>query len=223
MLIKTEKIEGRIRNRSIKDHSGIKYNRLTAIRLIERKENKRHVWEFKCDCGATVNLAVNRVAMGKTKSCGCLLNEVLIERNTTHGLSRSHWQDYRTWKDMRSRCYNTGDSDYRLYGERGIRVCDRWSDFSVFLADMGRRPKGYTIDRIDVNGHYEPSNCRWATSKTQANNKRTNNYIEHNGVMKTLQGWCEEYGISHSKARYRLSAGMSFEEVFSDKDFRVDS
>jgi hypothetical protein len=86
---------------------------------------------------------------------------------------------------------------------------------------MGPRPLGYTLDRIDVNGNYDPSNCRWATHETQANNKRTNHVIEYRGVKKTLQQWCDEFGIDPSKARYRLSVGKALDVVFSQEDLRT--
>jgi hypothetical protein len=121
---------------------------------------------------------------------------------------------------MRGRCNNPSDSDFADYGGRGIKVCDAWADFAVFLADIGPRPEGYTLDRIDVNGGYSPKNCRWASATQQANNKRSNRTIEMDGVEKTLQQWCSEYGQAHSKVRYRLSRGMSLEDALKPGDFR---
>jgi hypothetical protein len=144
----------------------------------------------------------------------------LSERNTTHGLSRAQPREYRTWKDMRSRCNTPTDTDYPDYGGRGIRVCERWNDFAAFYADMGDRPRGMSIDRIDVNDDYAPDNCRWATAKEQANNKRSNHRIEFQGETKTLQQWCDELGIEQSKVRYRLRVGMPVARAFSLEDFR---
>ena len=145
----------------------------------------------------------------------------LAERNKTHGLSRVHVSTYRSWKDMRARVNRPKNKDFKDYGGRGIQICDRWSDFANFFADMGERPAGKTIDRIDVNGNYEPSNCRWADSTTQANNKRTNRKIELDGSTKNLQEWCRELGLDPSKVRYRLSQGWTVEDALNAwRDFR---
>lgn len=220
-MIKTEKMPGRQRNRPIKDHTGIVYGMLTAVHLVERREDKRHKWLFKCECGNEATISVNSVVSGHTKSCGCLLQEVLLKRNTTHGVTQVNKREYRSWKDMRARCNNPRDSDYKDYGGRGIKYCERWNDFSLFLLDMGDRPAGFTLDRIDVNGDYGPDNCRWASDKTQANNKRNNRFVEIDGVTKTLQEWSDIYGIDRSKVRYRLNQGWPVEKAFSYEDFRL--
>ncbi|MBA4220176.1 MAG: hypothetical protein C0458_05540 [Methylobacterium sp.] len=121
---------------------------------------------------------------------------------------------------MRARCSNPNDTDYADYGGRGIAVCSRWDDFAAFYADMGNRPDGHTIDRIENGGNYEPSNCRWAEAKTQANNKRSNRIITIGGDSKTLQAWCDQFGIEPSKVRYRLSRGWAPEAAFSPEDHR---
>ena len=121
---------------------------------------------------------------------------------------------------MRARCRNPNDTSFRDYGGRGIRVCDRWEDFASFFEDMGERPEGMTIDRIDVNGHYEPGNCRWADDITQANNKRSNVRITRDGVSKTLQEWADATGIKRETIRWRLRQGWPIDRVFSHDDFR---
>lgn len=145
----------------------------------------------------------------------------LSARNTKHGLSRTERATYRSWKDLRARCQNPNDSDYKDYGGRGITFDPRWEDFAVFFAEMGRRPEGMSLDRIDVNGNYEAGNCRWATAMTQANNKRSNHRIEWNGRSQTLMEWSRETGVDQSKARYRLKQNWPLEAVFSREDFRV--
>lgn len=221
MLIKTEKPEGRIRNRGLKDYSGMKWNRLEAVSFVSRDPKwGDHKWRFQCDCGNEHIAGIKRVRGGQTKSCGCALTDALIERNETHGLSRRHHRAYRIWKDMRQRCNNPNNSRYSDYGGRGVKVCDRWNDFANFIADMGDPPKLHSIDREDVNGNYEPNNCAWKTSKQQANNKRTNRVIEHNEEFKTLAQWCEIYDIEPSKVRYRLKQGWPTERAFSKEDFR---
>lgn len=215
------KMPGRVRNRPLKDYAGTRSGRLVAVRLVEPDPVWAcHKWLFACDCGGEVVAGIKNVLAGKTGSCGCLASERLVERNTTHGLSRQHPREYRSWKDMRSRCGNPNDSDYASYGGRGIRVCERWSGFAAFLADMGERPAGQTIDRRDVDGDYTPDNCRWATAKTQANNKTTSHRIEIDGVERTLQEWSEHFGVESSKVRWRLKQDWSPKQAFSQTDHR---
>lgn len=147
--------------------------------------------------------------------------EMMWERNSTHGLCRVYPREYRSWKDMRARCNNPNNTDFKDYGGRGIKVCARWENFAHFFDDMGDRPAGASIDRIDVNGDYSPENCRWADASTQANNKRSNHRISFQGATRTLQEWCRHFGLDHSKVRYRLSRGWELEKVFSLEDFRL--
>lgn len=221
MAIKLEALPGRLRNRPLKDYSGQRFGRLTAVSLLEREPlQNNHLWRFVCDCGTEKPIRIKSVRSGHTSSCGCMQREALASRNETHGLSRLKPREYRSWKDMRARCSNPNNDDYADYGGRGIRVCERWNDFSAFCADMGDRQAGRTIDRIDNNGNYEPGNCRWSEAKTQANNKRSNRVITMGGVSKTLQAWCDQFGIEPSKVRYRLSRGWSLEAAFSPEDYR---
>jgi len=218
----TEKPPGRQRNRPLKDYTGERFGRLVAIRFISRDlKYNGHKWLFACDCGEERIINIRSVTGGHTQSCGCLFSEIMVARNTTHGLSKANQREYRSWKDMRARCRNPNDTDWHLYGERGIRVCERWDDFANFLADMGRRPKAYTLDRIDTNGNYEPSNCRWATSKTQANNKRSNVCITVDGDTRTAQAWSDYYGIKRETVLWRLKQGWPVEKVLSRKDYRL--
>lgn len=145
----------------------------------------------------------------------------LVARNTKHGLLNDHAKTYRVWKDMRQRCLNPKNASYADYGGRGIGICARWDDFAAFLGDMGDRPDGMSLDRLDVNGGYEPSNCRWATDVEQAGNRRSSRLIEWRGECKPLQQWCREFGIEHSKVRYRLKAGWPLDLAFSSVDGRL--
>lgn len=178
------------------------------------------MWRCSCECGGEAILSSKAFRSGKTNSCGCLRREVLVARNTKHGLTVLHPKEYRSWKDMRARCQNKNDSDFKDYGGRGIKVTQRWDDFAAFYADMGDRPPLMTLDRVDVNRDYGPNNCRWASAETQANNKRTNRVIEWRGERKTLSQWCRVVGMEHSKAAYRLKQGWPVEDVFSLEDFR---
>lgn len=123
-------------------------------------------WKCKCDCGKTTIVVSQRLREGQTKSCGCFHKEVI----TKHGKHNS--ATYKVWENMLTRCRNPNTPFYKDYGGRGIRVCKRWLAFSNFLADMGERPKGLTLDRRNTNGHYCPSNCRWISSKLQLRNRR---------------------------------------------------
>ena len=222
MHIKAEKPEGRVRNRPLKDYAGQRWGRLTAVALIARdtSSENNHVWRFSCDCGGVKDAKIKLVRSGRTTSCGCVARETLAARNTSHGMTKTHSAEYRSWKDMRSRCNNSGDSDYADYGGRGITITPRWDDFETFAADMGRRPRGCTLDRIDVNGGYSPGNCRWADATVQANNKRSNRVIEHDGRAQTLQQWCREFGVEISKVRYRLSRGLPLPDALKPGDLR---
>jgi hypothetical protein len=224
-MLKTDIAAGRVRNRPIKDYAGQRFGRLVALELIRRDDSREnnHLWRFQCDCGAVTAKGIKSVRSGHTSSCGCLQREALVERNTTHGLTRKHKTTYRSWKDMRARCTNANHKDFKDYGGRGIAVCARWDEFPAFLADMGERPLGMTLDRVDVNQGYGPENCRWADAVTQANNKRSNRLIEWRGEVKTLLEWCRVLGMDQSKVGYRLrSAGMTPDDAFADKDYRIE-
>ena len=142
----------------------------------------------------------------------------LAEKNKTHGLSKE--PGYRSWKDMRARCLNPSNSEYKNYGGRGIGICERWSDFANFHADMGPRPNGLTLERINVNGNYGPDNCTWATRAEQMCNQRRNVKITIDGETKTLEHWARQRGILGSTASYRYRQGKPLEEVLSTRDLR---
>lgn len=128
---------------------------------------------------------------------------------------------YQSWRHMKSRCNNPSNLDYPNYGGRGITVCDRWlNDYDAFFEDMGERPKGFSLDRINNNGNYEPLNCRWATPTEQANNKRNNSILTINGKTQTLSQWAKEKNIHHTVLLYRINARLPPEQLFSHKKIK---
>jgi hypothetical protein len=134
--------------------------------------------------------------------------------NATHGMSRT--RTFYVWGGMRQRCSNPSDRSYCDYGGRGIRVCDRWADsFENFLADMGEAPKGMQIDRINNDGPYAPDNCRWTTPKRNSRNRRSNVYVEHNGVTRTVAEWAEVTGLERKTLEYRIRSGWPAEKALS--------
>lgn len=154
-----------------KDRVGDQHGRLTVISVAE-KQGKRVMWLCKCSCGNNKIIAGDN--LGYTKSCGCYQRERTIEAHFLHGHSirETRNREYRSWQAMRSRCLQPSCDGYKDYGGRGITICKQWDDFKVFLHDMGSRPPNTTLDRKNNDGNYEPSNCRWATPKEQANNTR---------------------------------------------------
>lgn len=149
------------------DITGDRYGRLTVLGRSDRKGR----WLCKCDCGRESEPSLGSLRNGSSKSCGCAQRDVASGINRTHGMSRS--SEYRIWAGMRKRCYSKKCKSYIDYGGRGIVVCERWSKFENFYEDMGQRPSpDHSLDRIDVDGNYEPSNCRWATAGEQARNRR---------------------------------------------------
>ena len=188
-----------------KDLSGQKFNKLTIIERSPNRGRYRTMWHCKCDCGNTTIVNADNLKYGRTKSCGCL-----NVGNIVHGFSRT--TENMIWNAMNQRTRNKNNKDYDRYGGRGITVCKRWSKFENFLKDMGPRPKGLSLDRIDNDKGYSPENCRWATSSEQARNTRRNNRITIDGVTKLVTDWFKESPVCIATYYHRKKRG------FSDRD-----
>lgn len=194
---------------------GKRFGRLKVVAFLGIKNRKRY-WMCKCDCGNEKEVYTAYLNNGKTRSCGCLLAEIRKVSGTKHGMANT--KTYSSWSCMIQRCTNPKHKGYKRYGGRGIKVCDAWLDFNEFYKDMGERPAGCTLDRIDVNGNYEKENCRWADNKTQHGNKTNSFKITYNVETHTLSEWARILGIPRNTLNNRLKRGKwSIEEAFEKK------
>lgn len=192
------------------DLIGRKFGLLTVIKKTDKKCNGKIVWECLCDCGNIVEVTGNHLRSGSVKSCGCIMKT----HGHSGGIDKKPSDTYTCWRSMIQRCYNNKNKRYKDYGGRGITVCEEWKYFTNFLSDMGERPNGKSIDRIDVNGNYEPSNCRWATTKEQQNNLRNNRKVVYNGKTLTITELAEIFDIDRYVLYARLKrAGWNIEKV----------
>ena len=184
------------------DRSGARFGRWTVLSHAGRSIHGKTLWLARCDCGTEREVVGQNLKNGLSSSCGCLLREKAVN-STTHGMSKSRM--YQSYATMISRCHNPNFPKFASYGARGISVCDRWrNDFAVFLSDMGERPEGMTLDRIDNDGNYEPGNCRWATAREQQINRRNTVRVTHSGRTLPLAEWSRETGIDYGTLRQRL-------------------
>lgn len=197
----------------MKNIIGNKYNKLTVLEL-ERKEKRNNHWRYyykcKCDCGKIKTLERDSIVFGGAKSCGCAFKGM----NAKHNLSST--RIYKIYLGIKKRCYNKKCHNYKNYGARGIIMCDEWlNDFMKFY-DWSLK-NGYkndlSIDRINVDGNYEPSNCRWANKETQCNNKTNNVYYEYKGEKLTGTQISKKYGVNYNTFRNRLKSGLTVKEA----------
>ena len=205
-----------------KDRTGQKYGRLLAIKYLYTNKRKKAVWLCKCECGKYIEVPSDNLAIGNTKSCGCLHSDMskekikkIIENQTKY--KKPHQKHIITvFNQIKTRCYNENCKAYKNYGGRGIKVCDKWLDnpnsFYEWSINNGYK-KGLSIDRIDVNGNYDPNNCRWATYMEQGNNKRNNIIVEYAGKIFTLAELCRTYNLSYNTTRKKLRKGKSIVEI----------
>lgn len=193
------------------DRTGHVYGRWT---LLSRIPGKRQ-YICRCECGVSKAVAMSHLRQGKSKSCGCLEKELASARSKTHGMSGT--VEYQAWINMRDRCSNPSAAHYDCYGGRGITVCCRWvNSFENFYEDMGPRPSTkHSIDRIDVNGNYQPQNCRWVTSKEQNRNTRTNTIVQYLGQGMCIAEAAELSGISQCTLSMRVRRGWDASRLFA--------
>lgn len=194
------------------DELGNRYGRLLVVGFAGVGVRKYALWRCRCDCGKEIVVPGNSLRKGNTRSCGCLSVDVSTERivkhNTTHG--KTHDPLYKRWSSMLTRCENPHVKNYKDYGGRGIKVCEEWHSFEAFYKwamESGYKPE-YTIDRIDNDGDYKPSNCHWTRGENQARNRRSTRFFTFKGETMCLADWALEYGVDPSNLQ-----GHSDEEI----------
>ncbi len=175
-----------------------------------------------CDCGNQTIVINSTLRTGSSQSCGCLRRERTSIARTSHGHTKGRYPSptYYSWVSMWQRCTNPNNKHFKDYGGRGIKICERWRQFGTFLEDMGVRPTGLTIERIENAKGYEPGNCAWETQKVQSRNKRTNRIYTVAGITGCILELCEHFGISFSTVSWRLRRNWSPEHAFT---FKPDS
>ena len=189
--------------------SGRKFNKLTVISYSNTKKGNTH-WNVKCDCGNSLVVNGSYLLNNHTKSCGCLQGSGIVTHGKTQTLS------YETWGRMKTRCLNAKNKDYKYYGGRGITICNRWrNSFENFYKDMGDRPDGMTLERIDNSKGYEPNNCKWATHEEQCNNKRNNCILTYRGISLNLVQWAKRLRINKSTLYWRIRQGWPIQKAFA--------
>lgn len=174
--------------------------------LITQNQYGKYRWLCLCNCGRETIVLSESLKSGNTKSCGCLCREITRQRSTKHGHKRRNKisKIYISWISMVQRCVNSNRKNYKNYGGRGITVCKRWGKFENFLEDMGEKPEGHQIDRIDNNGNYCKSNCRWTTPKQNSRNRSNHRIINFNGKTQCLSAWAEKFNIRVGTLRARI-------------------
>lgn len=199
-----------------KDITGIKFGKVVALgRSVFIGVKNR--WVFECECGNKFSSRKHNVTSGETASCGCYAKEQRLKGVKTHGLSRTKF--YRVWCSMRRRCNDPNVSEYKNYGGRGIKVCERWLDFNNFYDDMYSSYKeGLTLERTDNEKGYCKENCKWITHKEQHSNKRTTRLVTLDGETLCFRDTCKKFRINEGIAYSKLRKGMSYKQIFIMKE-----
>lgn len=192
-----------------KDLTGQTFGDWTVVKEVGNSNSKERLWLCRCSCGRERKVFQANLTRGLSLSCGYRAS------HGSHGMAKTG--EYKSWHAMIQRCGNPAKDNYASYGGRGIKVCERWlNSFEAFYTDMGPRPKPeYSLDRIDPNGDYEPKNCRWATSKQQQNNMRSNLRITYQGQTMTVEEWAERMGLPAPTIRKRLRLGWEVKRALT--------
>lgn len=193
--------------RPLIDLTGQRFGSWTAVAL-ERSTRHRTWWRVRCDCGFNTTIRGDSLRGGQSLQCAPC---AAASRSRTHGESRS--PTHISWTAMRNRCLNGNHADFPNYGGRGVRICPEWDSYERFVADMGERPRGMTLDRIDPDGDYRAANCRWATAMEQNRNRRKTVFLEADGRRQSLSAWAEELGFSHIMLYKRYAAGWTDDAI----------
>lgn len=192
---------------------GRRFGRLIVTELLGSNSN-RHYWRCICDCGNESEVATSPLLNGNTQSCGCAFRENSLAASTTHGMSGTPL--YSSWLRMLQRCEDKNCSDYQYYGARGITVCERWHSFELFYADVGERPEGMTLERINNNDGYGPDNFRWATRLEQMQNTRSTRQVEYEGRKWSISELARHCGIKPRTLNARINKlGYTVEQAVS--------
>lgn len=199
--------------------SGQRFGRWLVIRFygkrIYESGNEVSLYLCQCDCGNERLVLASNMRSGISESCGCLKEELTSKRATTHGMSKT--PIWFVWMNMHERCRNPNNTEWENYGGRGIRVCEEWKSFEGFFEDMKMPPTPkHTIERVDVNGNYEKSNCVWATHIEQGRNRRNNRVVTYDGQTRCLTEWAELLGINDGVISRRLNRGWSVERALTE-------
>lgn len=200
------------------DMTGRVYGRLTIIKRVPTPKHLRVThWECKCECGNLIVTSRPNLITGHTTSCGCYARELISGNKYRETHNESTTRLYYVWQNMKQRCYDESLENYKDYGGRGIKICDEWMEYANFAnwAKANGYKNNLSIDRIDVNGDYKPTNCRWVTMKQQNRNKTTTRYIELKGVKKSVGEWSEILNIPISTIINRLDRGCDAEEALN--------
>lgn len=200
------------------DRTGKKYGPWTGLHYIRTDltcGKRSPVWLFRCECGETKEIPTKRLS--RPPICSCRINKK--RREPVHGKCGS--RIYRIWSSMKTRCTCKSHASYARYGALGITICPEWLKFVNFLSDMGEPPTNiHSIDRVDNTKGYSKENCRWATPKEQANNRKTNRVIAFDGRSQSVSLWAEEKGLSKECISYRLNAGWDTEKALNSQSIR---
>ena len=198
--------------KKIELEAGQQYHRWTLIS--EVADSKSTKWLARCSCGTKKAVTASTLAAGRSKSCGCLRVENATAALRKHGMTRT--RAYRIWSLMKDRCLNPKAAHFPDYGGRGIQVCKRWRDsFTAFHKDMGDPPAGLTLDRVNNDGDYEPGNCRWATRRAQAENRRSTRLLTWGGRTQSIKQWAAELGLHPTTLGNRLRSGWPVEKALT--------